>query len=233
LSTFLQLYSRVLDYTHRPKNQDTTEVKALVNDAYIYTTSQLRCYQKTSAAITLTANDGDYSIVTDLSITDFSALRVVKYTAANGSSTLNTLAPTTPDEIIALRAANPSAVTPATAYAIQGWDGLMLHPLPSTGDTITIIYTAVPAVMTLDADTPTRIPQEWHHLIVQRAAAVAFETVDDQRAIRHQQQYEHELALAHKWFNQHAGSRGYAPAANNNSGLVLYPGDYFSGIYGN
>jgi len=233
MSTFLQLYSRVLDYTHRPKNQDTTEVKALVNEAYIHVTSQLRCYQKTSAALTLTANDGDYSIVTDLAISDFSALRVLKYTAANGASTLNTIAPTTPDEIIALRAANPSATTPATAYAIQGWDGLMLHPLPATGDTITIIYTAVPTAMSGDSDTPTRIPQEWHHLIVTRAAAVAMEVMDDQRAAALQNRYEHELALAHLWFNQHAGSRGYAPASNTNSGLVLYPGDYYSGIYSN
>lgn len=232
MSTFLQLYSRVLDYTHRPKNQDATEVKALVNEAYIHVTSQLRCYQNTATAVSLTAGDGNYSIVTDLGITDFSALRVVKYTAANGASVLNTLSPTTPDEILALRAANPSATTPATAYALQGWDQIMLHPLPATGDTITLVYTAVPALMVSDADTPSVIPQEWHHLIVQRAAAVAFEVVDDQRALRHQQQYEHELALAHKWFNQHAGSRGFAPAAAlNNNIAVIYPGDVFSGIY--
>jgi hypothetical protein len=179
----------------------------------------------------LTANDGDYSIVTDLAVADFSALRVVKYTAANGSNILNTLAPTTPDEIIALRAANPSATSPATAYALQGWDNLLLHPLPATGDTLTLVYTAVPTVMTSDSDTPTRIPQEWHHLIVTRAAAVAMEVMDDQRAVLLQRQYEHELALAHRWFNQHAGSRGFAPAAANNQGRVIYPGDYFSGIY--
>jgi hypothetical protein len=227
------MQGRVLDYTHRPKNQDLTEVKALINDAYIFVTSQLLCYQKSSAALALTANVGDYSIVTALAVADFSRLRVVKYTAANGSSTLNTLAPTTPDEILALRAANPSATSPSTAYAMEGWDTIMFHPLPATGDTVTLIYTAVPAVMSADGDTPTRIPQEWHHLIVTRAAAVAMEVMDDQRAAALQRTYEHELALAHKWFNQHAGSRGYAPAANTNSGLVIFPGDYFSGIYQN
>lgn len=232
MSTFLQIYSRVLDYTHRPKNQDATEAKALVNEAYIFVTSQLLCYQKTTAALALTANDGDYSIVTDLAVTDFSRLRVVKYTAANGSNTLNTIAPITPDEILALRAANPSATSPATAYAIQGWDGLMLHPLPATGDTITLVYSAVPAAMTLDADTPTRIPQEWHHLIVTRAAAVAMEVMDDQRAAALQQAYERELALAHKWFNS-KGSRGFAPASANDNIRIVYPGDFFSGIYNN
>lgn len=230
MSTFLQLYSRVLDYTHRPKNQDDTEAKALVNDAYIHVVSQLRCYQKTSAPLVLTAALGNYSIVTDLGITDFSTLRVVNYTAANGATTLNTLAPSTPDEVTALRSSNPSATTPATTYAIQGWDGLMLHPLPATGDRITIQYGAVPVVMSANGDTPTRLPQEWHHLIVQRAAAVAFEVVDDQRAIAHQRQYEHELGLARLWFNQHASSRGFAPNVKSNRGLILWPGDYFSSV---
>ena len=226
MSTFLQLYNRVLDYTHRPKNQDATEAKALVNDAYVYVTSQLRCNQFKTTALTLTAADGDYSIVTDLGITDFVGLRVVKYTAASGATTLNTLAPTTTDEIEALRAANPSATSPATTYAMRGWETILLHPLPATGDTLTLTYTARPALMVLDTDTPSVIPQEWHHLIVQRAAAVAFETVDDQRAIRHQQQYEHELALAHKWFNQNVGSRGFAPGSANDNIRIVYPGDY-------
>lgn len=223
MSTFLQLYSRVLDYTHRPKNQDDTEAKALVNDAYIHVVSQLRCYQVTSAALPLTAAVGDYSIVTSLALADFSTLRVVKYTSANGSITLGTVSPTTPDEITALRQLNPSATSPSVAYALQGWDTLMLHPLPATGDTLTLTYTAVPAAMVANGDTPTRLPQEWHHLIVQRAAAVAFEVVDDQRAILHQRQYEHELSLARLWLNQHVSSRGFAPAAASQP--ILWPAD--------
>lgn len=230
MSTFIQLYSRVLDYTHRPKNQDATEAKALVNDAYIHAVSQLRCYQVASAPLALTAGVGDYSIVTGLGVTDFSTLRVVAYTAASGATTLNTLSPTTPDEIIALRQVNPSATSPAVAYAIQGWDGLMLQPLPATGDTISIIYGAVPAAMSSDGDTPTRMPQEWHHLIVQRAAAVAFEVVDDQRAITHQRQYEHELGRARLWLAQHASSRGYAPSVDSNHNARIWPGQYFSTI---
>lgn len=231
MATFLQLYSRVLDYTHRPKNQDNAEAKALVNDAYIHVVSQLRCYQKNTGPLALTAADGDYSIVSDLAVSDFSTLQVVKYTAANGSLTLGTVAPTTPDEIISLRQLNPSAASPAVAYAIQGWETIMLHPLPATGDTLTLIYGAVPALLSADADTPLVLPQEWHHLIVQRAAAVAFEVVDDQRAIRHQQQYEHELALAHKWFNQHVSSRGFAPSAAIQP--VIWPSDLgtsFAGV---
>jgi hypothetical protein len=223
VTTFLQLVGRVLDYTHRPKNQDNTEVKALVNDAYIHVTSQLRSNIVTSAALPLVAADGNYSIVSDLGISDFSTLRTVSYTAANGATSLSTLAPATPDEVLAQRGWNPSATSPAVMYAIAGFDTLMLQPLPAAGDTITITYAAVPAVMVADADTPDRIPQEWHHLIVQRAAAVAFEVVDDQRAIVHQRQFEHELGRARLWFAQHASSRGYTPGTNR--GPVIWPGD--------
>lgn len=230
MSTFLQLTNRVMDYTHRPKNQDKTEVQALVNDAYIHVVSQLKCYQKNTGALALTANDGDYSIVTDLSVSDFSTLRVVQYTAASGATTLNTLAPTTPDEITAQRQINPSATSPAVTYAIAGWDTLMLQPLPAAGDTITLIYGAVPVVMSSDSDTPTRLPQEWHHLIVQRAAATAFEVVDDGRALLHQNAFDAELKKARLWFAQHDSSRGFAPNVNSNHEARIWPSQYFSGM---
>lgn len=230
MSTFVQLYSRVLDYTHRPKNQDNIEAKALVNDAYIHIVSWLRCNPVTSAALPMVAADGDYSLVTDLGLTDFSTLRVARYTAANGATTLNTLSPSTPDEVTALRSANPSATTPATTYAMSGWDTIMLHPLPAAGDTLTLVYNAVPTVMSADADTPTRLPVEWHHLIVQRAAATAFEVVDDQRALIHQNAFEAELKRARLWFNSHQSSRGFSPNVNSNRGLIMWPGDYFSSV---
>lgn len=226
----MQLFDRVLDYTHRPKNQDATECKALVNDAYIHVVSQLRCYQKTSAALALNATTADYSIVSDLGVTDFSTLRVVKYTASSGSTTLNTLAPTTPDEVVAMRQINPSATSPAVTYAMAGWDTIMFQPVPAAGDTLTIIYGAVPAQMVSDSDTPSRLPQEWHHLIVQRAAAVAFEVVDDGRALTHQAAFQAELKQARLWFAQHASSRGYAPSVDSNHEARIWPGQYFSSI---
>lgn len=215
----------MLDYTHRPKNQDDTEVGALVNDAYIHVAALLRCFQVKSAAITLTFNDGDYDLITDLGLTDFSTLRVLQYTAASGANTLNTLAPTTPDEIIALRTANPDATSPAVAYAIQGWSTLLLHPLPSAGDTLRVTYGAKPTLMVASSDTPSVIPENLHHLIVQRAAAVAFEVVDDQRALIHQDRFQKELSQARLWLNQNQGSRGFAPAAS--AMPIVYPGDDF------
>lgn len=232
MSTLLQLKGRLNDTVHGQKNVDdwVSEMEALINEAYIHVVAQLRCYQKSSGALALTANDGDYSIVTDLGVTDFSTLRVLQYTASSGSTTLNTLAPTTPDEIVAQRQINPSATSPAVTYAIAGWDTLMLQPLPATGDTITIIYGAVPAQMTLDADTPSRLPQEWHHLISTRSAAMAMEFFDDQRALTLHQAFDAELKKARLWFAQHTSSRGYAPSVDSNHDARIWPGQYFSTI---
>lgn len=226
MSTFLQMTGRVMDYTHRPKINDDTEVRALVNDAYVYAVSQLRCYQKPATALALTANVGDYSITTDLGLSDFSTLRVVQYTASSGSTTLNTLAPTTPDEIMAQRQLNPSATSPAVAYALAGWDTIMFQPVAAAGDTVSFIYGATPALMILDGDTPLRLPQEWHHLIVERAAATAFEVVDDGRALLHQNAFDAELKKARLWFAERVGSRGFAPLADNTA--RIWPSQYFS-----
>lgn len=216
----------MIDYTHRPKNIDATEIGNLVNDAYIYVAALLRCFQVKSAALTLTAGDGDYDLVTDLGLTDFVTLRVLQYTAASGANTLNTLAPTTPDEIIALRTANPDATSPAVAYSIQGWSTLLLHPLPSTGDTLRVTYGAKPTLMVLDASTPSVLPENLHHLIVQRAASIAMEVMDDRRSLLLKQEFQAELGKARLWLNQNQGSRGFAPAAS--AMPIVYPGDdYF------
>lgn len=230
MSTFLQLRGRLNDTVHGEKNVDdwVASMNGLLNEAYIHIVGRLQCYQNNSGALALTAGDGDYSIVNDLGVTDFSTLRVLLYTASSGATTLNTLAPTTPDEVSALRIVNPSATSPAVTYAISGWDGLMLHPLPATGDTITIIYGAVPALMVDDSDTPSRLPQEWHHLISSRAAATAMEYFDDQRALVLANAFEAELKRARLWFALHASSRGFAPSVDLNHNARIWPGQYYS-----
>lgn len=229
--TFRQMIGRVMDVPHRPKNMDETEIKALINLAYIHIVAELACYQK-SVVKTLTVGVGDYSIVTALALTDYAGLRALLYTAANGQSNYRTIAPTTEDEIIALRAGNPSATSPAVAYALQGWDGLMLHPLPATGDTLTILYSANPVELVADGDTPDRLPVMWQHLIVSYAAATAMEVVSVPQAMQMHEAFENgELRRARRWFNNHYGSRPFAPGAYGRG--VNWPSDYWSSGYFN
>lgn len=226
--TFRQMIGRVMDQPHRPKNMDETEVKALINLAYIHVVAELGCYQK-SVVKALTPNDGDYSIVTDFAVSDFAAVRSLVYTAASGLSTYSTLAPTTEDEVLALRSNNSSATSPAVCYALQGWDGLMLHPLPAAGDTLTILYSANPAEMSVDADTPDRLPVMWQHLIVSYAAATAMEVVSVPMAMQMMEAFENgELKRARRWFNNHYGSRPFAPGGFGQ--FARWPSDYWSGM---
>ncbi len=136
--TLTQMVGRVMDMAHRPKNMDAVEVAALVNLAYIHVVAELGCYQR-SIVKNLTAGDGDYSFVTDFALTDFAGVRSLVYTSSQGYANYHTLSPTSEDEVLSLRASNPTATSPAVCYAIQGWDGLLLHPLPGTGDTLTIL----------------------------------------------------------------------------------------------
>lgn len=204
-----------MDIPHRPKNQDITEIKALINESYITLVGELGCFVKTFTAVALTANDGDYDVITDWGLADFAALRSLNYTAASGLFYQRPLDPTTPDEILSLRQANPVAMSPAVAYAMSDWRSIMLQPLPATGDTASGIYAAFPAAMSLDADTPTRLPPNLHHLIVGHCAAIAMEQLDIDRANVMREAFRNgELRRAKAWLNQQKGSRPFAPGAH-------------------
>jgi hypothetical protein len=221
--TFTQLTGRVNDIPHRPKNQDLAEVQALVNESYAYVVAELGTLQKT-AVKTLTNADGDYNLISDFALADFAAIRALFYTAANGLSTYQALSPISISELIGFRQGNPSATSPAVAYAVAGWGNISLQPLPATGDTLTIFYTAYPAVLVAASDTPVALPTHLQHLIVGHAAAVAMEQVDINYAMRmHEQFQQNELARARRWLNNHVSSQPFTPGANARG--VSYPSD--------
>lgn len=228
--TFLQLQGRVNDIPHRPKNIDnvanTGEISLLINESYIALVAELGCYVKSFTGVVLTALDGDYDVITDWSLADFAGFRSLNYTAASGLSYWQGLDPTTPDEILALRTGNPLSISPAVAYAMPDWRTVMLQPLPSTGDTVSGLYSAYPAAMTLPGDTPTRLPPNLHHLIVGHCAAIAMEQVDIDRAnVMRETFINGELRRAKSWLNQQKSSRGFAPGAHRTA--VVPPGVYF------
>lgn len=226
--TYLQLQGRVMDIPHRPKNQDITEVKALINESYNALVAELACFVKTFGPVTLTANDGDYDVITDWSLTDFSTLRSLNYTAAGGLFIQRPLDVTTPDEVLQLRQTNPLASSPAVTYAMPDWRTVMLQPLPGTGDSISGLYSATPTALSLDADTPGRLPANLHHLIVGHCAWVAMEQLDIDRAgAMREAFYATEMRRARSWLNQMKSSRPFAPGAHKN--VASLPGEYWSG----
>lgn len=225
--TFTQLLGRVMDIPHRPKNQDATEVQALINESYAYVVAELGVLQKSVTKV-LTNADGDYNMISDFTLTDFAAIRALFYTAANGLSTFTPLAPITIAELMAMRLGNPSATSPAIAYASAGWGNISLQPIPATGDTLTIFYTAFPVALASGSDTPVALPQHLQHLIVGHAAAVAMEQVDINYAMRmHEQFQQNELARARRWLNNSQSSMPFAPGAYRRG--VRWPSD---GWYG-
>lgn len=222
-ATFKQLRGRVGDVTHRPKNQDDVELGALVNQAYAHVVAELGILEK-SATKTLTAGDGDYTITTDFTLPDFAGVRSIVYAPANGMASCDTLDATSVDDIMALRASNPTSTSPSLVYAIRGWNELLLQPLPGVGDTLTLVYTAFPADMVADPDTPTALPPNWHHLIVSYAAAMAMEVVSVARAQQLMESFEQgELKRARKWFNHQQSSKPWAPGKYTRA--VRWPSD--------
>lgn len=221
--TFSQLTGRVNDIPHRPKNQDLTEVQALVNESYAYVVAELGTLQK-SAVKPLTAADGDYNLITDFALADYASLRALFYTAANGLFTYQPLAAISLAELLGLRQGNPSATSPAVAFAVAGWGNIALQPLPAAGDTLTIYYVAYPVPLLGAADVPVALPTHLHHLIVGHAAAVAMEQVDINYAMRMHEQFQaNELSRARRWLNNHISSQPFAPGAYGRG--VRWPSD--------
>lgn len=224
MATFAQLKGRVGDLTHRPKNQDDAELGALVNDAYAHVVAELGIIEKTVTA-TLTANVGDYTMsAAPFNLTDFAAFRSIVYSPANGFAAGDTLSPTTVDEVLGLRSANPSSSSPAAVYAVRGWQELLFQPLPGAGDTASVTYVAFPTDMSNPTDVPSALPRNWQHLIVSYAGAVAMEVVSVARAQQLMEAFEQgELKRARRWFNDQYGSRPLAPGTT--TGRVSWPSD--------
>lgn len=225
--TYLQLCGRVNDIPHRPKNQDATEIAALVNESYITLVGELGCYVKPFGPVTVVALASTYDVITDWLLTDFAGFRSLNYTAASGLSYWQGLDPTTPDEILALRTGNPLSMSPAVCYAMNDWRSVMLQPLAATGDTVSGLYSAYPAAMVANGDTPSRLPPNLHHLIVGHCSAIAMEQVDIDRGLVMMQNFQQgELRRARSWLNQQKSSRAFAPGAHR--AVQIPPGVYWS-----
>lgn len=239
MSTFLQLYTRVLAAADLPLTSgtsDATEAKDLVNNAYYEICSRAKLNQK-SVTKTLTAGTADYGISTtsptspNLSINDLQAIRSLTYTLA-GQTQAYAVEPTTVDEILRLRqAASSTSTGTLMKYALLGLDTLMLWGTPATADSLGIYYAFRPTAMSADSDTPTVLPAEFHDLIVVGALKAALRTSDLSAAAAYHREFEAGLAELGSWLSGRLAGRPRRMTVGRRRPLVYGRNDiYISGM---
>lgn len=156
--TFGEIRDQVLDITGASAPEEAGRVKRLVNETYFDVVQRLYTAVKSTAAVTLVNLQGDYQLsAAPFSLTDYVAIRSVIYNQS-GTGVNNVLRQVTPAEIYDARNQTWSGFL--WAFALEGFDKLMLLPSPSTGDTLTLAYEYRPAPMAADSDTPTFLLDE-------------------------------------------------------------------------
>lgn len=135
-------------------NSDSTEqglIDDFVNEGIEQFMADTGCWVLRDE-VDLTADTVDYTLDTDI-------VRV-KQMILNGDWAMP-LEPMDPMEMLARRASESSADI-VRYYAIQGYNFLMIHGTPSTGDTLDVIYVPKPPTLSSVGDYPLYIPARWH-----------------------------------------------------------------------
>lgn len=191
---------------------DKTLVDGWLNDGVVDVLLRTECYV-TSATMTETSGTGDYTLDTAMLI-----VKSLRWSAADGSSdSYPQRVPVT--EIERLRAATSTTdttSTPASAYAVNGSNLLMVWPTPTAADTITVYYVPRPTAMSSASHDPSNatyggVPAEFHKAIVLYAKWWAGDFADDQSSAqgeRYKQLYEDEIKRIRKYKVLHGGRLG-------------------------
>ena len=181
MSTLSTLQSDVagvlgLDFdSANPNNGDGPRLLGWANDAVIDMLRRTHCYV-TSATMTLTANQGDYNLDSNiLAIEDI-------YLTSGGANFVVHRRETT--EIINLRLFQ-ATTSPMTLYAVAGSNLLMVYPTPIQADTLTIYYVPRPTAMSTGTNDPSTttyggIPSEFHYGLELYMQWKAGDFVDDE-----------------------------------------------------
>jgi hypothetical protein len=180
---------------------DELLVDEWANEAVRDVLLETQCYTK-PATSTTTANQNDYDLdPTILKIKEIYASQSGQYYRLREISTA---------ELIDLRVSAGSSVdTPATHFAVEGSNLLMLYPTPSAVYTLTMYYVPRPTEMSSGAHDPSNvtyggIPVEFHKAIKLFALAEAADYRDDQSSAqgeRYRQAYEFWLRKIRKAVN--------------------------------
>lgn len=169
-----------------------------VNDGVEYVVGEGETYV-TSATADVDAGEGDYELDTDI-------LRILWIETASGGVELEPVGPTE----IRRRRLSSSTSSSSYLYAVDGANLLMLYPIPSVDDVLTIAHVPRPALLVNGADTPTEIPKEFHYLVTLYALLNAGDYDDDQTSAqgeRYQQKLDTGVTRMRSRINRKRGRR--------------------------
>ena len=201
MATYAQLKTRVQQMAIEA---DPTEAGLFINDTYKDLVVQTQT-NPVSTVVNLTAGQTSVPLTSNDSI----SLMYVLYQAA-GDTLNQILEPVTFEEILDLNSTQPTGFL--RKYAIIGAGAnttLQLYPAAqTTGDTITTWTASPPTALSLDADTPTAIPSQWHYLISVGAAARLIQAVgeDESLATAFEQKYDAGVTKFKQWLGRREGN---------------------------
>jgi hypothetical protein len=182
--------SRVIGLDTTAAGADETLVDQWANEAVLDILLETRCHIAL-ATTTTTANQGDYDLDVDI-------LHVVDLYDTSSSNRYR-LQQVSPARLLDMRVtSNAQATAPVTHFAVAGSNLLMLYPIPSGTDTLTIYYVPRPTAMSTGTDDPSDaanggIPAEFHRAIVKYVEAEAADYRDDQTS-QHGDRYRADYA---------------------------------------
>lgn len=201
-----QLVNRIMDATLRGGaltggNRD--QVKEDLNAAIHWVDAILRPVTKT-ATVAVTANQQDFSILTDLGISDLNGIRDIVYNAVN-SAQIWPLEATTPEYIRELRRTF-QVTTYINLYSIEGIDTLMLYPASqNTGDTLTIYYTQRQPDLASETDVPSGIPVDFHEVYEVATIMRSMRQSSPEYAAQYRQAFNEICGEYRKWRSKRTG----------------------------
>lgn len=193
---------RVIGLDDTVSGADEVLVDGWINEAVLDVLLQTRCYV-TSSTTTTTAGEGDYTLDSDI-------LQTQDMYCTDGGQTQR-LRQVSPAQILDMRvASNVQQDSPTTHYAVAGSNLLMLYPIPSGTNTLTIYYVPRPSTLNEAGQDPSNttyggIPSEFHRALVKYAEAEAADYRDDQTSQhgdRYRTDYERWLGKIRKYVNQ-------------------------------
>lgn len=149
-STFVDIQNAVIAKLRLDSTNDLSKVKDWINQVYAQVCVEVEANQ-TFATMALTAGTSSYTLPSGIS-------RIKEmYVTPVGGQQSQPLQLTTLDYILRRRQAGGGQAVAqgyVTHYTLLGINDFEIYPTPTTADTLTIWYSALPTALSADADTP-------------------------------------------------------------------------------